>query len=797
MPIPLFPNPGTPITIKQGRVGDCYLLAALDCILNTAEGYRHFKSMFQETDYGVNVRIRRNAHSRHLISRLDQNILALKYIHIYDQKTNEDVFTVNPLYIQEIEKREEGVKSNSLAVLIIERLSAYYLNTATPKEDSANESGEGRNALGFDSLFEHNKSGRFNSSDVNFFEDLFGIRTVGFNSDTLYYLAYFKKKMPNAPVYISLNYGKVDRYNQKHTRHALRVKSVEEHLMGDKLVLVNPWETTSTETWNLEEIAKRQPFFCVFYTSPEVQKQLDTVLALPETVIHGVNCLSPIRKNTVQDTQRDRFNGLVSQAIRERVSVYGEHTETLVRQGLALYYLSNLSTRYITSAAGLRQFFEDNPNRSNLIAENLRPGELALGAIELYRAGHVPFLARDYLKQAKPQWLNIDFLQKMLAINKFKDPSELIIHIFLIAQDNKEFAKALLFLVKDNLPSLFQPQISFYELSINILTSNDRQLTSWFSDLTSTTQHIPGAQDLALFIWQLQHAIESFKVVFSMDTSEEDIEAERKHLCSQLDEIVSDFSQRPGFSYAFSINAINKVYSKKVASIFSAAQKQKTLLVDDSIEVISRYLSRIRLFSCLFTDTQTIEKIEERKRELMNNLTAIRTMPELSDALQRCNNQGHLHAIDTAFQNKRQHIENVASFEVHLKRINYQGFIQKLDSLIIPLGREGLSLRIPQIIQLFKLQTQTAMGLYNVNKDLKRFINSFNANKRALLENIRASGIDNQKLNEVVRCISDFSVLLAGNEYSSCSTAVFFHTPNAGGRAAITNSALTKAPQYK
>lgn len=44
MTTPLFPPNDGPITIHQGRGGDCYLLAAVDCLLSTGpEGYAALK----------------------------------------------------------------------------------------------------------------------------------------------------------------------------------------------------------------------------------------------------------------------------------------------------------------------------------------------------------------------------------------------------------------------------------------------------------------------------------------------------------------------------------------------------------------------------------------------------------------------------------------------------------------------------------------------------------------------------------------------------------------------------------
>ena len=44
--------------IQQGRSGDCYLLASLDCILSSGSGgIEKIKSLFTQTADGVTVRI--------------------------------------------------------------------------------------------------------------------------------------------------------------------------------------------------------------------------------------------------------------------------------------------------------------------------------------------------------------------------------------------------------------------------------------------------------------------------------------------------------------------------------------------------------------------------------------------------------------------------------------------------------------------------------------------------------------------------------------------------------------------
>ena len=63
----LIPEDHEKITINQGSIGDCYLLATLDCVANVGtEGRERLKSLFTQTKEGVTVRIPRSQISDNL-----------------------------------------------------------------------------------------------------------------------------------------------------------------------------------------------------------------------------------------------------------------------------------------------------------------------------------------------------------------------------------------------------------------------------------------------------------------------------------------------------------------------------------------------------------------------------------------------------------------------------------------------------------------------------------------------------------------------------------------------------------
>ncbi|HEN5600279.1 TPA: hypothetical protein U6322_002441, partial [Legionella pneumophila] len=101
MTTPLFPKNDGFVTIRQGKTGDCYLLATLDCILNSGpEGYAAIKSLFKETKDGIEVRFK----SSDLSQNLQKDKLQGKYKYHYDPINNQDVFFIDKKKIQEIDQ---------------------------------------------------------------------------------------------------------------------------------------------------------------------------------------------------------------------------------------------------------------------------------------------------------------------------------------------------------------------------------------------------------------------------------------------------------------------------------------------------------------------------------------------------------------------------------------------------------------------------------------------------------------------------------------------------------------------
>ncbi|AMP90171.1 hypothetical protein [Legionella pneumophila] len=256
MTTPLFPKNDGFVTIRQGQTGDCYLLAALDCILNSGpEGYATIKSLFKETEEGIEVRFK----SGDLSKNLQKDKLQGKYKYHYDPINNQDVFFIDKKKIQEIDQTTYGVRSNSLAIKILERLSSYYFIS------------DWNQKLPLASILAHNNrlEKRYEGSSSAFVGNLLGIMT--YNTRNALNIIRLKTIAPLEPIYISMKYGQIDANGETHDGHALRIDRIipnPKSAGGYDFVLVNPWDNQKRETYSLNEIQQRDCSFGVFSTKP-------------------------------------------------------------------------------------------------------------------------------------------------------------------------------------------------------------------------------------------------------------------------------------------------------------------------------------------------------------------------------------------------------------------------------------------------------------------------------------------------------------------------------------------------
>lgn len=257
---PLFPETTQKVTIQQGRTGDCYLLASLDCLFNgPVHQTDKLKQLFEQTDKGVTVRIPFSP----LKQYLDSGKLTQRYHLVRDEDKQQDIITIPNQELERIDKDPRGVQSNALAVKILERLSTYYFVEHADMADNE-----------FDSCAAHSLAiRRFDSSSTSFVARLLGY-SVEDTKDTSK-IKTLMTILPYIGVYSSFE------YTLNHSgRHALRLKKISHDTTYE---FANPWNNQETEQYTVSELENRNIRFSLFYPSVAIQQLTDKIISLPVT----------------------------------------------------------------------------------------------------------------------------------------------------------------------------------------------------------------------------------------------------------------------------------------------------------------------------------------------------------------------------------------------------------------------------------------------------------------------------------------------------------------------------------
>jgi hypothetical protein len=303
----LFPKSNEKITIAQGQIGDCYLLASLDCVLSIGEeGLGLIKSLFTENlDGSVTLRIKITDQS----ANLRPEKLLGKYTYSYDKLSNYDIFTISKARLLEIDQTEGGVQTNSLAIKILEHISSYYY-IASGDDDEIQNSALAHN---------FNTVDRFSGASNSFVAKFIGIEDHETNDiDEVIKL---KTINPDAPIYISMDWDAVDAQGQTHDRHGLRVKKIVAKGDGKyDFILVNPWNNQTEETFTLDDIKKRDYRFCKFSIDKCNYAVTSALLKCPEE--HGKLILSNPQLLSLFSKMHIFFIELSPKNIRSCLSLY-------------------------------------------------------------------------------------------------------------------------------------------------------------------------------------------------------------------------------------------------------------------------------------------------------------------------------------------------------------------------------------------------------------------------------------------------------------------------------------------
>lgn len=332
MPTSLFPEEEQFISIRQGRTGDCYLLATLDCLLNgLRENRDHVKSLFRQNEDGsIELKLR----SSELTQYLNREALSKKG-YSYKLEGAYDIFTISPDAVMRIDDDRNGVETNCLAIKLLEHILPYYYANRVL----------GNHAL--NSVFAHNEPGRHSAdtSSTEFMGKLLGVKVTDKPQTDIDDMIRQKLTEPDKPLYISMNYGLPDVFGIYHGRHALKVKSIIPHatIAGEyRFILSNPHNNNLEETYLLSDIRNRNPRFSLM----ELYPSLSPLARLAAVV--------PLRVEAVTI--------IIAKAINEKMKL-GMPNEEASRYVATSMFKFMISRDYntLTASGGLREYFQKNP----------------------------------------------------------------------------------------------------------------------------------------------------------------------------------------------------------------------------------------------------------------------------------------------------------------------------------------------------------------------------------------------------------------------------------------------------
>ena len=572
----LFPLNDTHITISQGTVGDCYLLSALDCIFTSGpEGYQKIKSLFTQTQDHVEVRIQRNnTIYKNLLARKQLNALQGKYVHNYNQFTNEDVFLISNENLKRIDNSTGGVKTNSLAVKILEHLSTYYFDLPQSSQPYQPTTGALYSAP---SLLEHNRQDRFMVTSSKFVGNLLNIDTMDVQENHAITIMVFKDKIPNYPIYIGMEYGIKDQNNKYHGRHAYRLKAIvmnPNDIHRSYFELVDPHNNTSTKFFSYKDIMDRSPRFCLFHLKPQLINQINQLFITPNKNIHAAQ---------MQQAPQTPPAPIKPVAFKK---------------------------------------LERPVNSDDLIA-----------AMVLINLNSETEQSIELIKNTKSTGIDVEFIKKWIEAAGINNSLHLFHQIFHIHAHNPGLARTLFQIAKNNLPSLFDPKNTFYALSLSMQGALNKKLAKWFFETLNPTKDIPGAQDIELFIIEMEAAIQNLVISYVDCTTKYSLYNKRCDYHEQLHTIIQDFKQRPGFAFPLSITELKEAYDLKRSSITTMGEDRIAAIELLSMTEINKHISQVKELPVLFDDLQSASEIDKKKDSLFNQISVIKISPALLIAL--------------------------------------------------------------------------------------------------------------------------------------------------------------------
>lgn len=251
---PLFPDNPKDLTIAQGNTGDCYLLAAADAIIKNPCTFNKLKSMFKQTDEGIEIRL-----STKLNVQQEASMRKKHYRYHFDEEKKEHVIFVPQVKVNQIDLTAE-VKTNSLAVKLLERITSYFYDAAMPEMADLSDP----NAIA-PSIQAHELEGRHIGKTSSKF--IAEVLSMGHRSLSLEEVNKYAKVLPAPPFYLGLDWGEKDRYGRTDGRHAVRLDSID----NIHVRFANPWDNQEIKSMRLDDLETRNPAMNIFYHSPQAR----------------------------------------------------------------------------------------------------------------------------------------------------------------------------------------------------------------------------------------------------------------------------------------------------------------------------------------------------------------------------------------------------------------------------------------------------------------------------------------------------------------------------------------------
>ena len=645
---PLFPQ-NEKIHIIQGMVSDCYLLASLDCMFSSEEGLKKIKSLFIENPEGVFLRIPAKLASNSLnAAKLNSRG---KYKHYRDVDTQEEIFFIPNEQLIDIDKEDsKGVKTNALAVKILEHVFPYYFRYDWDSK-TAEASLKAHGVKGQGERFEKMVDGAFIAALTKVQTADLSLTSKSSQDEDLQKLLRLKMLNPDHPVYIGIDF---ENSHNERGRHGLRLAEIRPNQAGSyDFIMANPWDNQQKiVTYSLDEILKRDPKFIIYHI-PKRNLALHSLLEdLPLEEVEYISLNQDVYQLLVDFSSVD-FS-LADIKLFNKNMIEGLLTLHKKIPHLS-FFLQGLNEKEknefvkIMCAEGTLSTKEIINNLSRLSETQ---SELANSLKHQFQRAN-PGL-KIVLKEGKAQqWWQGDVSEKALSyslisdiiwqINKFPASFESIYEPDVVAQHKAQVIQALHETIEALTPAHLSPEEK------NQITIHLNKKSQEINESASKRhRYLKAAETIE---YNAIKQIEAFS--FSLKTSSMKVlSLQEKLIFLNLHDLVDENPNLQGFqSQGYPFSGVKKALKSKEEEIKLALSIQKQLLAVDLLESIITDTPK-KLSECT-----TIEDLNEEKEEAFNLLDRIKTHPKIVTILEK--NKLHHSILDEFIDEKREEINNL------------------------------------------------------------------------------------------------------------------------------------------